>query len=181
MTNRTTFSHRLVLKDKRASHFFMTLEAPFVFAEQQLSSCSFHVFSVHIVTGGAEHSSFRYGVMVLEHEFTFDVKMTAKACRFSIRPDDFTLITPAFDMKTSWAVAGLASLCLAGFRILIFYIDRYTCMVAEFEILVLCFMALGTGFPPDIRGAWNRRRRHNYRLMFENAARTNKDTQTYTQ
>jgi hypothetical protein len=119
--------------------------------------------------------------MVLEHELTFDVEMTAKACRISICTDNLALIAPAFDMKTSWSVAGLTALCLAGFCILLCYIDRYTCMVTEIEILVLCFMAAGTSFHPDIRGAWNRWRRHNHRLVLKNAARTNEDTQTYTQ
>jgi hypothetical protein len=119
MTDSTTLTHRLVLKYKRTSHFFVTLETSFILAEQHHPTRGPYVFSMHIMAVGTEHFPLRYRVMVLKHKFTFNVKMACETGRFSIRPDNLALITHSFDVKTSGTVAGLTALCLAGFCILL--------------------------------------------------------------
>ena len=94
----------------------------------------------------AEHSAFRYGMVVLEHKFAFNVEVTVEARRLSICPDNLALVVLIFEVKASRSVTRFASLCLAGFSFFIRYVDGYACMVCELEILVLCLVALDTGF-----------------------------------
>ena len=103
----------------------------------------------------AEHSSFRYGVVVLEHKLAFNVEVTGKARRLSICPDNLALVVHVLEMKAARPVTCLTTLCLARFSFFICYVDGYACMVCELEILVLCFVALGTGFSTDIFRPWN--------------------------
>jgi len=146
VTNGTTLAHRFVLEDKRASLLLVALEALLVLAEQHRPTCSSHVTSVHIVAVIAEHSSFRYGVVVLEHKLAFNVEVTVEARRLSICPDNLALIVHVFEMKTARPVTCLTTLCLTRFSFFICYVDGYACMVGELEILVLCLVALDTGF-----------------------------------
>jgi hypothetical protein len=181
VTDCTAFAHRFVLEDKRTSLLFVALEAFFILAQQagtqqHFPSRSLHVASVHIMAVIAEHSSFRYGVMVLEHKFALDIEVAAIARCFGICPDNLALITHAFNVKAARSMAGLTGFCLASFCIFICYVDRYTCMVSELEIVGLCFMALGTRFRPDVVSTRNRWWCHDHRLVFEYTAGTNKDT-----
>jgi len=93
--------------------------------------------------------------MVLEHEFAFNVKVTAIARCFSICPDNLALIAHAFYMKAAGAVAGFTTLYLALLSIFVCYVDGYACMISELEIFGFCVVAIGTGFGPDVFGAWN--------------------------
>jgi len=80
MADGTSFAHRLVLEDKRTSHFFVALEAFFVLAEKHYHAGGANVFAVHIMTVGAGHSSFGDRVMVLEHKLAFNIQVAVKAC-----------------------------------------------------------------------------------------------------
>jgi hypothetical protein len=162
MTNCTAFPHRFVLEDKRASLFFVALEAFLSLAQQagtqqHFPSCSSHVASVHIVAVGAEHSAFRYGMVVLEHEFSLNIKVTAIARCFSICQDDLTLVSRIFNVKAAGTVTRLAPLYLTRFCIFFCYVDRYACMVGELEIVGLCCMTIlsSTAFRTNVLCAWN--------------------------
>jgi hypothetical protein len=155
VTDTTAITHCIVLEDKRASLLFVALEAFFFRKQQHRPTCSPHVTSVHIMAVIAEHSAFGYGMMVLEQELAFNIKVTGKARRFSIRPDNLALVVHVFEVKAPRSVTRLTGLCLTCFSFFICYVDGYTCMVGELEILVLCFVALDTAFNTDIFGAWN--------------------------
>jgi hypothetical protein len=129
MTGAAALAHCFMLEDKRPSHFFVALEALFVLAKQHRAPCSSHVTSVHIMALIAEHSSFRYGVMVLEHEFAFNIKMAVKARCFSVCPDNLAPVVRVLKVKAARAVTRLTRLCLTGFGIFFCYVDCHTCMV----------------------------------------------------
>jgi hypothetical protein len=105
----------------------------------------------------AEHSALRYGMMVLEHELTFNIKVTGKACRFSICPDNLALVGRLFKVKAARSVTCLASFGLTSFCILFCYVNCYTCMIRELEILVLCGMTIlsRTAFRTNVLCPWN--------------------------
>jgi hypothetical protein len=139
-----------VLEDKGASHFFVALETPFVFAEQHRPARSPHIASVHIMAGSTEHPSFWYGVVVLKHKLAFNVEVAGKTSCFSVRANNLALISHTLDVKTSGSVACFTAFGLSGVCIFRRYVDGYACVVGKIEIPGLCIMAGSASFRPDI-------------------------------
>jgi hypothetical protein len=95
--------------------------------------------------------------MVLKHKFAFNVKVTAKAGRFSICPDDLALVGRVFNMKAAGTVTCFAPLYLAGFCIFFSYVNSYTRMVGKLEIPGFCGMTIlsRTAFRAEVLRSWN--------------------------
>ncbi len=103
----------------------------------------------------AGHSSFKYGMMVLEHELALNVEVAGIARCLSIGPDNLALVVHVFEVKASRPVTCLTGFCLTRLCVFICYVDGHTCMVSELEILVLWFMAVSAHFSADIFRPWN--------------------------
>ncbi len=115
MTDGTAFAHRFMFEDKWASLFFVAFETGLILAKQHRSPGSSHIASVHVMAIRAQHSAFWYGVMVLEHEFSLNIEVTAIARCFRICQDDLALVSRIFNVKAAGTVTHLASLYLTCF------------------------------------------------------------------
>ena len=173
-------SQCIVFKDKGASHFLVALKALFAVAQQHSAARGPNVASVHVMAIRTRHPAFDNRMVMLEHEFAFDIKMTAKA-GFCISHQDIAgLASSVFDVNAARSVAGLAAFGDTGFGVFIGYPDGNSGMLIELEISLLGLVAIrsGAGFGAYILGARYRGWGHNDRLIFEHAARADEYTQT---
>ena len=79
VTGGAAITNRVVFEDKRSSLFLVTAKACLVVAKQHGAAGRSNIIAMHVVTIQAGHSPFRDRVVVLEHEFTLDIKVAGKA------------------------------------------------------------------------------------------------------
>ena len=142
MARPAAVAQRIVFKDKRPSHFFVALKAFFVVAQQHRAARGPNVASVHVVAIRTRHPAFDNRVVMLEHEFAFDIKVTAEA-GFRISFEDVAaLASSVFNVDAAGSVAGLAAFGNTGLGVFIGYPDGDSGMCVELEISLLGPMAI---------------------------------------
>ncbi len=138
----TAVANRVVLENERSSHFLVAAKTFLILAEQHGAARRCDVASVHVMAIRAEHPAFRDGMMVLEHELAFDVKMAGKTHRGVSYQNIAGFSPPVLDVNAPGAVTRLAGFRLSRLGVLIADLDRHARMFVELEKPVLALVAV---------------------------------------